>query len=134
MTGFEVVQRARALVGAPFRPQGRDPREGIDCVGLVLWVFGIPCSEVRRDYSLHGNESELQSELSRLLVRVEPSAAAAGDVLLCEPAPGRAHLAIASGASIIHADARLRRVAERPGKCPWPVIAAFRAVSNISAS
>lgn len=49
----------------------------------------------------------------------------AGDLLLLRTGPGQLHLGISSGAGIIHADAMLRRVVERPD-VPWPVIARWR--------
>lgn len=129
----EVVRRARSLVGVPFRPQGRDPRKGLDCVGLVLSVFRMPAASVRRDYRLRGAHAiELNAELSKIFARLSPASKAAGDVLLCAVSREQAHLAIECGASIIHADARLRRVVERPGECPWPVVAAFRSTIQSS--
>lgn len=35
MSGAAIAAAARALVGVPFRLQGRDPALGLDCVGLV---------------------------------------------------------------------------------------------------
>ena len=34
-SGAAIAAAARALVGVPFRLQGRDPALGLDCVGLV---------------------------------------------------------------------------------------------------
>ena len=34
-SGAAIAAAARALVGVPFRLQGRDPVLGLDCVGLV---------------------------------------------------------------------------------------------------
>lgn len=129
------VRRALSAVGSPFRPQGRDPTTGLDCVGLVTWTFEIPSDEFRSDYRLHGDhERELAEGLEQQFERLPPGKCAAGDVLLCRISPRQSHLAIACGKSIVHADARLRRVVERPGGCPWPVIAAFRPLTNIKSS
>jgi cell wall-associated NlpC family hydrolase len=38
--GERVAAAAFALVGTPFRLRGRDPRTGLDCVGLALAAFG----------------------------------------------------------------------------------------------
>jgi cell wall-associated NlpC family hydrolase len=35
-----VVQTALSLRGTRYRPGGQDPRRGVDCSGLVLYVFG----------------------------------------------------------------------------------------------
>lgn len=121
------VRRARLAVGVPFRSQGRDPKTGLDCVGLVAWAFGIPASDFRKDYRLRGNhERELADELRRRFDREPPGQFAPGNILLCRISPNQSHLAIFCGKSIVHADARLRRVVERPGSCPWPIIAVFR--------
>jgi cell wall-associated NlpC family hydrolase len=123
----DIIRRARSLAGSPFRPQGRDPQTGLDCVGLILRVFQIDATHVRRDYRLRGEHlSELDETLSNHFERVPAAMKAAGDVLLCRVRQGQAHLAIECGGSIIHADAKLRRVVERRGSCAWPVIAAFR--------
>jgi hypothetical protein len=42
------------------------------------------------------------------------------------PAAEQLHLGIWTGGGIVHADARLGRVVERPGMPPWPVIGAWR--------
>lgn len=121
----EIVKRARSLIGCRFRPQGRDPTLGLDCVGLVTHVFAIPTDLVRRDYRLRGrHRQELESELARFLSPV--ANARPGDVLLCEVAARQMHLAIHCGGSFIHADAGLRLIVETPGKPRWPVVAAFR--------
>lgn len=122
-----IVARARALSGSRFRPQGRDPRSGLDCVGLVLSTFAIPPDEVRRDYRLRGrHRAEVEKALGQRFRKVGRKQRRAGDVLLCAIAPDQLHLAISCGASFVHADARLRRIVETPGDPPWPVIGAFR--------
>jgi cell wall-associated NlpC family hydrolase len=129
MSGWSssAVERARALVGAPFRPQGRDPATGLDCVGLILCVFAIPPSEVSRDYRLSGNDqTDLERELRRFFRRTSVTRKEPGDVLLCRVRARQLHLAVDCGASFVHADARLRRVVERPGAPPWPTAGAYR--------
>lgn len=121
------VRRARALVGSPFRPQGREPATGLDCVGVVLSVFDIPRDQVRRNYRLRGrHRREIELELGAWFRRLKANGRRAGDVLLCAIAHDQMHLAIDCGASFVHADARLRRIVETPGEPTWPVIAAFR--------
>lgn len=122
-----VIRRARRLVGAPFRPQGRDPSLGLDCVGVILSAFAIPIESVRRDYRLSGSYlAEIEAGLSRRFRRIKANNRRAGDVLLCLLPAHQAHLAIDCGRGFIHADARLRRVVETPGDPPWPIVAAFR--------
>lgn len=123
----DIVSRARALTGSPFRPQGREPSSGLDCVGLILRTFAIPADEVRRDYRLRGRyRAEVEKTLTHRFRRVTPKHGRAGDLLLCAIAPDQLHLAISCGGSFVHADARLRRIVETPGDPPWPVIAVYR--------
>jgi cell wall-associated NlpC family hydrolase len=120
-----VAARARALVGTRFRAQGRG-EDGLDCVGLVAAALGRP--DVRRDYALRGGcVAEVEGELSRAgLVRAQGRGA--GDVLVMQAGPGQLHLGIWTGPGLVHADAGLRRVVERPGEPPWPVVSAWRPI------
>jgi hypothetical protein len=49
-----------------------------------------------------------------------------GDLLLVRPGAGQLHLMIRTHAGAVHADAALRRVVERPGAAPWPLVGAWR--------
>lgn len=119
--------RARALVGARFRPQGRAPATGLDCVGLVLCVFGLPENQVRRDYRLRGDHRrELLQELGLMFRRIPVRQRRPGDVLLFQVARDQFHLAVGTDEGFVHADAHRGKVVETPGVAPWPLIAAFR--------
>lgn len=123
----EIVRRARALVGSRFRPQGRDPETGLDCVGVILSAFAIPAGEVRSDYRLRGSyRREVEDGLLKRFRRVRCVARRAGDVLLCPVGEDQIHLAIDCGGSFVHADSRLRRVVETPGTPDWPIGGVFR--------
>lgn len=117
------VERARGAIGARFRLHGRCTVFGLDCVGLAGLAYGIA---VPRGYALRGGSVAQILALADAagLVRVED--ARAGDLLLLDAGAGQLHLAIASEDGVIHADAVLRRVVERPGAPPWPVIARWR--------
>jgi cell wall-associated NlpC family hydrolase len=133
--GEEIVRRARALVGAPFRPQGRDPDQGLDCIGVAIMATGIPKGRVRRDYRLRGHDPE---EVDRDFhesgfIRIGPADAEPGDVLLVRPAATALHLVILTDAGYLHADLRLRRVVEVPGPVPWPALSAWRHVEQSAA-
>lgn len=119
----EAAARARALIGTRFRAQGRC-ESGVDCVGLVVVALGL--KGVRRDYALRGeSERELEAGLARAgLIRVQE--AGSGDVIVMRAGPGQLHLGVWTGAGLIHADAGLRRVVERPGEVPWPVLGIWR--------
>lgn len=119
----EIVARARALVGTRFRSQGRGS-DGLDCVGLVAVALGR--GGVRRDYALRGGRlGALQAELRAAGLR-PVERAARGDVIALRAGPGQLHLGIWTGDGLIHADAGLRRVVERPGHVPWPVVGIWR--------
>lgn len=122
------VERARALLGTRFRPQGRGA-EGVDCVGLILIAFGIAPDAVRRNYMLRGAHlDELQEVILRFFRKVRH--ARLGDLLLLAPSADQYHLAIHSGEGHIHADAGLRRVVETPGAPRWPIVGIYRRLSG----
>lgn len=120
-----IAERARALVGTRFRPHGRGGGEGVDCVGLVGTALGR--GDVRRDYTLRGGDMPaLEAELAAAGLRAVEDCQA-GDVIVMRSGPGQLHLGIWTGAGLVHADAGLRRVVERPGDVPWPVVGVWRA-------
>jgi cell wall-associated NlpC family hydrolase len=122
--GEAIAARARSLVGVRFRAQGREADQGLDCVGLV--AAALEQADVRRDYALRGgSERVLADELARASLR-RVSEAQAGDLMVMQAGPGQIHLGIWTGAGLVHADAGLRRVVERPGAVPWPVLAVWR--------
>jgi hypothetical protein len=120
----EIVAAARALLGIRFRPQGRSPESGLDCVGVVAASIGA--ERVPRDYALRGGSLErLGAELkSAGLHRVDTMRA--GDVLVLAAGPAQLHLGIFTGTGLVHGDAGLRRVVERPAPLPWPIVHIWR--------
>jgi cell wall-associated NlpC family hydrolase len=126
--GERIAARARALVGARFRAQGRDLRLGLDCVGAAAAAAGVAAERVRRDYPLRGPDlDEIEHGLCDLgCFPVPGGAAEPGDIIVCRPGPGQLHLAIATGDGFVHADAGLRMVVERPGPVPWPMLGVWR--------
>jgi hypothetical protein len=127
-----VAAAALAVVGARFRLHGRNPREGLDCVGLVAHALaqgGWRGREVPTGYALRGGDpARVAALLDAMLAR--GAGEAAGDILLAVPGPGQLHLAIRTARGIVHADAQMRRVVERPGPVPWPLIGAWRMGEN----
>lgn len=121
------AERALALVGVPFRPQGRSVDQGVDCVGLTLAAFALPTDMVRADYRLRGYyRAEVIAALLKRFRRVPQTKAAPGDLLLFEITGDQLHLAVLTDLGFVHADAQLRRVVETPGVPPWPLIATYR--------
>lgn len=123
-SGIVVVARARALVGTRFRPKGRTRASGFDCVGLAAAATAVV--RVPDGYTLRGGSAErIVAELGTAGFRPcetpEP-----GDVLVLRAGPEQLHLGVWTGDGLVHADANLRRVVERPGTPPWPIIGIWR--------
>ncbi len=121
-----VVARASAAVGVRFRVQGRSIEDGFDCVGLVGWATG---RAVPQGYPARCGDAGRAGAALVAAGFVAVEATRAGDVLLLSSGPGQLHLAIASEVGIIHADAVARRVVERPGAPPWPIVGIWRTLS-----
>lgn len=121
---IDYAERARALVGTRFRPQGRGSH-GLDCIGVVLATFGIPPESVPRDYQLGARrKDELVEGLNRNFRKVRKLKP--GNVMLMELSGDRLHLGVRTDAGFVHAHAGLRRVVETPGMPEWPVIGIYR--------
>lgn len=105
--------RAQLLIGTPFRPHGRDPVLGLDCVGLAMLAFDVPIHS-EPTYRLSGTTR------AEALTAIAPWFEGAAQPqstrnLLAMFDFGRClHFAVAGDNSFIHADLRLRRVVERP--------------------
>lgn len=112
------VSKARALIGTPFRLQGRNPKIALDCVGLVIEAFELPeelfpCSYGWRSHSLAQIDTILHSHFRR----VSRPSKRLGDVLVLKCGKDRYHFGIVADTGLIHADAVLGRVVCRP----WPL-------------
>lgn len=122
-----IVAAARGAVGARFRLHGRDPASGLDCVGLVAHACaGGAARAVASGYPLRGGTPAAIGDQLRAHGLAPVADAAPGDVLLFAAGPAQLHLAIATDIGCVHADAALRRVVERPGPAPWPLLGVWR--------
>jgi cell wall-associated NlpC family hydrolase len=128
MTGEDIIERARRLIGVRFRPQGRNAENGLDCIGLASLAYRVGGPHIRDDYRLAGshNAVPLKRGLAVDFRRVPKTQIRTGDLLLCRPSAMQWHLGVYSGAGVIHADARIGRVVETPGALPWPIAAVYR--------
>lgn len=119
-----VVAAARGVIGARFRVQGRDPAFGLDCVGVVAvslrgagYAGAIP-----GDYALRGGS------VTEIVARFDAAGLERGTtpmpggIALFDAGCAQWHLAVIVPGGIVHADAMLRRVVERPGPPPWTLI------------
>jgi len=121
-----VVTAARACLGTRFRLHGRSRESGLDCIGLAAIAYGK--SGVPAGYALRGGDPERVAaaiEALGFVPATDPPRVA--DLLLLRAGPHQLHLAIFTDRGFIHADARLRRVAEVPGPPLWPVLGRWRA-------
>ena len=117
--GDRVADVATRLVGTPFKLHGRDPRYGLDCVGLVH------CSLEGAGLQAHAPQGYGLRNVSidRFLYAASHSGLVdhagsikAGDIVLVVPGPAQHHLLIAGFAGdFIHANASLRRIVRMPG-------------------
>lgn len=110
---------AEALLGCPFRLHGRNPRTGLDCVGVAL-VALARCdvhASAPADYALRNLSIAEALARSTLPFRsIEDSVIERGDVLIAKPSPAQHHVLVATGpASFVHAHAGLRRVVRQSG-------------------
>ncbi|HEX6374602.1 MAG TPA: peptidoglycan endopeptidase [Allosphingosinicella sp.] len=129
MTRAQIVARARKLIGVRFRPQGRDPQHGLDCIGVAMMAMRVPKHKVRNDYIVPSSATaeEMNRDIAALgFIRISPAVATAGDMLLVRPGPAALHLVILTGDGYLHADMRRRRTVEVPGAVPWPTVSAWR--------
>ncbi|MGF1549185.1 MAG: peptidoglycan endopeptidase [Sphingomonadaceae bacterium] len=128
MTGEEIVARARACIGARFRPQGRDPAHGLDCIGVAMMAMDLPRARAPRYYNLRSSDPALVNrEFSACgFLRVVPKMARVGDLLVTEVEGRQLHIVLLTPKGYLHADVRHRRVVEVPGPLPWPIVSAWR--------
>lgn len=128
--GRAVALAAEALVGVRFRLHGRDPRWGLDCIGLVAAALegaGV-AARPPRTYGLRNAGTHDAAALARRSGLIPAQGAAMpGDILLVRAGPAQVHLLVVSTAGgFIHAHAGLRRVVASPGAPTWPVLHRWR--------
>ena len=122
--GEEAARAAEALVGAPFRLHGRDPARGLDCVGVAALALQCPAPA---DYAMRTGDADRAAMALAAAGLTRVGAGQVGDVVLMRSGPGQLHLGVLTARGMVHADVMLRRVVERPGPPPWPVIGIWRA-------
>jgi murein DD-endopeptidase / murein LD-carboxypeptidase len=120
------VIRGREFLGTPFKLHGRDPEDGVDCVGLVALIMGRT-DNVPTGYAMRNVQGvRWIIEMDDVAERRTDGLYGPGDILLMQAGPAQYHLGCWSGEGLIHADARLRRVVETPGPLAWPVLGVWR--------
>ncbi len=126
--GHAVAARALALVGTPFKLGGRDPADGIDCIGLAALALDRT-DDLPGGYRLNaGDEAPWETWFAAHGFDAVESPALPGDVYLVAPGPLHRHLLIVVRGGFVHAHAGLRRTVFLPGCAlpedapPWPVL------------
>lgn len=132
-SGQAIASAAAALIGTKFRLHGRDPRYGLDCVGLVacsLAGAGISAA-APANYALRNADiSDALLFAGRAGLALCPHPLQAGDIVLTKPGPAQHHLAIMGrDKQFIHAHAGLRRIVSAPAPLPWPTVLHWRVPS-----
>jgi cell wall-associated NlpC family hydrolase len=116
--GERAWRAAQALVGTPFRLHGRDPRFGLDCVGLIIAAYaraGHAPPGLPDRYRLRGEAAGLaETWLAAAGFGSVSDGVRAGDVVVTQPAPDQTHLLIVAPSESVHAHAGLRRVVLMP--------------------
>jgi cell wall-associated NlpC family hydrolase len=123
-----IVAAARSALGTRFRPQGRTPGLGLDCVGLALVAAraaGVQPQSLPV-YALNGEHGERLEAALRALGCHRVERRLPGDLLIAAPAPRHRHLAIVADGGIIHAHAGLGKVVEGPLDPHWTIIGCWR--------
>lgn len=110
------LDRARGAIGARFQLHGRSVAHGLDCVGLAGLAYGV---EPPRGYALRSDDRAGVVAAVAAAGLVPAVGRRPGDLVLFRAGAGQLHLGIESEDGVIHADAALRRVVERPGAAPW---------------
>lgn len=95
LTRAEIVEIARGWLGTPYHHQASERGIGADCLGLVrgVWreIHGRDAETpppYSRDWAEASGEETLLGAAARHLVRIEPAAARAGDVVVFRLRPG----------------------------------------------
>lgn len=121
MKASEIVAAARECLCTPFRHQGRIPGLALDCAGVAVHAarrVGCSVAEPAAYGRLpHGGLLESWCERQDFLARAD--APAAGDLLLMRFMAEPQHLAVCTGAGIVHAYEGIGRTVEHDLDARW---------------
>lgn len=115
------MEAARALVGTPFRHQGRAPGLGLDCAGVIAAVaipLGLASPTMDRiDYSHLPDPEDLLSCLLQFCADAgfyEDGKPVAGSVVTLKVAGLAVHCGWSTGTGLVHAYSPSGKVVEHP--------------------
>lgn len=115
--GARAFAAARGMIGARFRPQGRDAATGLDCVGLAWAAYAAAGAALAppETYPMRGwSRARVETALWAAGFVPVGDAVRAGDVALIACGAGQFHLGLMDAGVMVHAHAGLRRVVETP--------------------
>lgn len=121
ITGIDIVFEARKHIGVPFRHQGRNPRTGLDCIGLAVRVLsdlGIPISDIT-SYERDPNPTMMGQAIEPYLSAVDPHEITPGCILWMRFLKEPMHIAIVTDMGMIHAYGTIGRVVEHSIDSKW---------------
>lgn len=136
MTGAALAAAAESLIGCRFRLHGRDPANGLDCIGVLAAALAATGQTARfpTGYRVRTEHFALLPELARShgFTPVEGNPQS-GDVLFIRPGPGQLHLLIAATQpdTFVEAHAGLGRVVLTAGPTADPVLHQWRLCAGI---
>lgn len=130
MSGVALAEAARALVGVPYRRDGRDPATGLDCVGVIaaaLAAIGRTPALPLRSTLRRREPPDLSAIATGAGLFRVTGGITAGDVLLVRCGAVQWHALVAiTEARFVHAHAGLRRVVLGPADPAWATAAHWR--------
>ena len=130
MSGAALAEAAASLVGTPFRLHGRDPVQGLDCIGLLAAAMAAIDRPLRLPTGYPMRLADLGAWLpgpeSCGFSLAEPPFLP-GDAILLRPGPAQFHLAIAApDLGWVHAHAGLRLVVHDAALPSGPILHHWR--------
>jgi hypothetical protein len=125
---------AMNLVGVRFLLGGRNPQQGLDCVGVLVIALAAAGRTPRLplDYTLRRtNISDFVAAAAEVgLVSVD-DCLVAGDLIVAKAGPAQFHAGVCGiGDTVVHAHASLGRVVLSPAPLPWPLEHHWRLCSS----
>ncbi|PCJ34727.1 MAG: hypothetical protein COA93_04410 [Alphaproteobacteria bacterium] len=111
----KIISIARSCVGSSFRHQGRDPANGLDCIGLIIYVakaIGLTGLD-HKDYKRIPEKSAISRHaITANFGRCSKNELKPGNVLILKFGKYLEHAAIISDRGIIHACEKYGKVVE----------------------
>jgi len=120
-TATAFVAAARAMLGTPFKHQGRLPGVGLDCAGLVVCALREAGIEVRdvKGYARIPSKGLFVAMVREHCDEIAFSDLAAGDLCLFRFRSEPQHLAIYDAGRILHSHSAVGRAVEHDLDVTW---------------